>query len=69
MANTTCKSAYYEQLHQGKSTPTRIKNRNYFKVEKVKELMHLPEIFKYVDIADYAQNLQYRFENGEFEEG
>jgi hypothetical protein len=33
-------------IKAGKLTPTRIKKRNYFEVEKVKELMHVPEIPK-----------------------
>jgi predicted transcriptional regulator len=33
-------------IKDGKLTPTRIKKRNYFEVEKVKELMHIPEIPK-----------------------
>jgi hypothetical protein len=33
-------------IKAGKLTPTRIRKRNYFEVEKVKELMHVPEVPK-----------------------
>jgi predicted transcriptional regulator len=56
-------------IKDGKLTPTRIKKRNYFEVEKVKELMHVPEILKFTNMHEYAQNLHYRFQNGELGEG
>lgn len=56
-------------IKEGKLTPTRVKKRNYFEVEKVKELMHVPAILKFTNMHEYAQNLHYRFQNGELGEG